>query len=108
MSSSSVTIPKPEEYESKIPSLIFSIYKSLSSQVVIHPKGEISGRYKLDLDLFSDRDSAISILKRYMDKGAFVFSHFNQKFTHFIIFRDKDTDIYIDKLKKEKNAKKKS
>jgi hypothetical protein len=54
------------------------------------------------MDSFDNKEVATTMIKGWIDKGAFIFSHFTKDYDNFVIFRNDTTDQYIKELKKEK------
>ena len=78
--------PKLENYEKQ---LVSNIWKN------VYRKLQWDSRFKIEMDIFEDKEKAIEILKDWIDKGAFMFSHFNSDYTKFIVFRSVSTDKYL-------------
>ena len=83
--------PSVEKYGEEIPKIIFGIYKTL----------KVGGEYKLELEFFRDQSRARAIIKKFIDRGAFIFCTFKSDFTELRIKKDFDTDEYIKKHKEE-------
>jgi hypothetical protein len=91
--------PKVEDYDKLLFQRMYAIYKQLHY-------GE---RHVIEMDGFEDVEKAITVIKENMDKGGVIFSHFTNDYKKFIIFRTRDTDVWIKELsdKKKKDAEEK-
>lgn len=88
-------VPKVESYEKGIPRQVWDVYKKLHHD----------NSYKIEMDIFEDRDKAVEVFKAYLDRGAITFSHFTADYSKFVIFRNSFTDEVIKKKQKEKADK---
>tara|TARA_R110002126_G_scaffold153682_3_gene300816 strand:+ start:5428 stop:5715 length:288 start_codon:yes stop_codon:yes gene_type:complete len=83
--------PEVEKYGEEIPKIIFGLYKTL----------KVGSEFKLDIDFFRNESRARAVIKKFMDRGAYIFCSFRSDFKELRIKRNADTDGYIKKHKEE-------
>lgn len=102
----------PSDYEKKIPKLLWHIYRitPLLSSIcedgigIYNTVGQQSETV-FELSHFQDVDLAITVIKKWLDRGGVSLAHFNKDYSKFIIFKDERTELFIKKAKESNKSK---
>ncbi len=86
----------PNDYESKIPILMFRIYRSMD---ICWNKDKV-----IPLNLFADKEKAIEVLKDWMCRGGIYYSIFSTDMERLILHRNEVSEKIINDKIAEKKA----
>ena len=76
---------QPIDYEVKIPIFLYNVYVNT----------EKWNDSVINLNLFSEREKAIEVIKGWMNRGGSALGYFNTDYSLFIITKNDETEKFI-------------